>query len=193
MAGPADPQVYVHVRIVMGMIIGLSVARILSGVARFIQHPQGQKISRLHLGWAASTLLDCVLFWWWEYRLATIHWTFLIYFFVLFYASMFYFKCVLLFPDHLGEYASYQQYFYAKRRWFFGLLAVSTILDLGDTLLKGLDYAFSVWWLSGITAPITIVGSLIAMRTRDPRYHAGFLILTLSFQVMEILTLFYTL
>ncbi|TCT02075.1 hypothetical protein [Aquabacter spiritensis] len=175
-----DPQVYFHVRVVMGMVLGLSVARLLSGFAKFIQHPQEHQANPLHLGWAASTLLGCVLFWWWEYRLAEIGtWTFFIYLFVLIYCSLFYFMCVILFPDHLGEYPSYRAYFYAKRPWFFGILAFSYVMDVGDTFLKGQDYVAMVGLVDGVEAAVMGAGCLVAMRTRNPNFHGAFLILTL--------------
>lgn len=180
MAAGYDPQLYFHVRVVMGMVLGLSVTRLLSGFAKFIQHPKENHASPLHLGWAASTFLSAILFWWWEYRLATLqHWTFIVYFFVLSYTSLFYFMCVLLFPDHLGEYGSYRDYFYAKRKWFFGLLALSHAMDVGDTFLKGGEYVQLVGFIEGVEAVVMIAGCLIAMRTRDPRFHGAFLLLAL--------------
>lgn len=180
MAAGHDPQLYFHVRVVMGMILGLSITRLLSGFAKFIQHPTEYRVSPLHLGWAASTLLGAILFWWWEYRLSTIeNWTFIIYFFVLSYTSMFYFMCVLLFPDHLGNYASYRDYFYAKRKWFFGILAVSHVMDVLDTFLKNVEYVQFVGLIEGVEAVVMVSGCLIAMRTRNPRFHAAFLLLAL--------------
>lgn len=193
MALATDPQLYVHVRVVMGMILGLSVTRILSGIAKFIQHPHEHQISRIHLGWAVVTLLSAVMFWWWEYRLSWIEWNFAIYFFVLVYASVFYFMCVILFPDHLGEYGSYSSYFYAKRRWFFGILALSHMLDMVDTSLKGMEYVRLVGALQASVSILLIAGCLIAMRTKSPRFHAAFLVVALGCQILLIAQQLYTL
>ena len=48
---PADA--FVHVRIIIGIILGLSVSRLLTGVARFIQHPGKQNIYPVHIAWVA--------------------------------------------------------------------------------------------------------------------------------------------
>lgn len=179
MAAGSDPQLYFHVRVVMGMILGLCITRLLSGFAKFIQHPRAHKASILHLGWAANLLISAILFWWWEYRLAALpQWTFFIYFFVLTYTSLFYFMCVLLFPDDLGEYHSYDSYFFAKRRWFFGLQALSHVMDVGDTLLKGGDYLQLVGAFQLAETAILVTGCLVAMKVRNRAFHGAFLILT---------------
>lgn len=36
----SSTEIYPHIRIVMGMVVGLAVARLLSGVARIVQHPR---------------------------------------------------------------------------------------------------------------------------------------------------------
>jgi hypothetical protein len=38
-APPVDPQIFSHIRVVMGMVISLSMARLLTGLALFVQHP----------------------------------------------------------------------------------------------------------------------------------------------------------
>jgi hypothetical protein len=100
---PAD--LYVHVRVFIGIILGLSVTRLIGGIAGFVQHPQRLSVWPVHLGWIAWTLLNVVTFWWWEFRLSLIpHWTFGLYFFVCVYASMYYFLSVLLLPGDLEGY-----------------------------------------------------------------------------------------
>ncbi len=62
-------QIYLHVRVMVGIIVGLIVARLLTGMARFIQHPKLYRIYFVHLGWAFTILLSVIHFWWWEFRL----------------------------------------------------------------------------------------------------------------------------
>jgi hypothetical protein len=62
-------DVFPHIRIVMGMVIGLGVTRLLSGVARIVQHPGQYRLYPVHLAWVASMLLLLVHFWWWEFIL----------------------------------------------------------------------------------------------------------------------------
>jgi hypothetical protein len=73
----SNPDLYQHVRVVISIIVGLCITTLLSGFARFVQHPKREKVSILHLGWAASLLLSIIHFWWWEFRLALVpQWTF---------------------------------------------------------------------------------------------------------------------
>ena len=105
----SNPDLYQHVRVVISIIVGLCITTLLSGFARFVQHPRREKVSILHLGWAASLLLSIIHFWWWEFRLALVpQWTFAIYFFVILYAILFYSLCTLLFPSDLKDYSGYE-------------------------------------------------------------------------------------
>lgn len=154
----STPDLYPHVRVVISIIVGLCITTLLSGFARFVQHPRRQRASLLHLGWAFSLLLWIIHFWWWEFRLSMIEeWTFDIYFFVILYTTLYYLLCTLLFPSDLNDYAGYEDYFISRRKWFFGLLAVAFVADVVDTELKGSAYFHSF----GIEYPIRIVGNLI--------------------------------
>lgn len=156
-------ELFPHVRIVMGMIIGLGIARMLTGIAGFIQHPGRYRVSLLHMLWVGSILLELVLFWWWEFGLSRIPvWSFAVYLFLIGYAVVLYLLSALLFPDKISEYAGYEHYFINRRRWFFGLMAASFVLDVVDTLIKGTER-----WsqLSGdylIQVPIGLVLCLVA-------------------------------
>ena len=67
-------DLYLHVRVLIGILLGLSVVRLVGGVARFVAHPGRQRISFIHLGWVAWALLNVVTFWWWEFGLSRIEW-----------------------------------------------------------------------------------------------------------------------
>lgn len=112
MASVPLSDVYVHIRIVISMIVGLCITALLAGFARFVQHPRREHISLLHLGWAASMLIWVIHFWWWEFRLSAVeHWTFGLYLFIILYATLYYLICKLLFPDDIKGYSGYEEYF----------------------------------------------------------------------------------
>ena len=135
-------DIYLHVRVMIGIIVGLSVARLLTGMSRFIQHPKREHVYLVHLGWAIAILLSVVHFWWWEFRLQEIaDWYFEEYACVLFYAILFFLLSTILFPDKLDEYKGFKDYFISRKRWFFGILALTFMVDVWDTLLKGNEYA----------------------------------------------------
>ena len=185
MALPAsNSDLYLHVRVVISIIVGLCITTLLSGFARFVQHPRRERVSILHLGWAASLLLWIIHFWWWEFRLSMVQiWTFASYFFVILYAILFYFLCTLLFPSDLKDYANYEDYFISRRKWFFGFLAATFLADVIDTSLKGSSYLHSF----GIEYPIRIVVNLvicaIAISTSNRRVQLTLLAVSFLYHV----------
>ena len=189
----SSPDLLLHIRVVISIIVGLCITTLLSGFARFVQHPKRAKVSILHLGWAASLLLWVIHFWWWEFRLTLVpQWTFAIYFFVILYAILFYFLCTLLFPSDLKDYAGYEDYFLSRRKWFFGFLAATFVADVIDTSLKGSDYLHSF----GAEYPIRIAVSLavccIAMFTKNRRIQLTLLAVSLLYQISFIVRLYST-
>jgi hypothetical protein len=186
-------DVFPHVRVVLGMVIGLGVTRLLSGVARIVQHPGQYPVSAVHLGWVALMLLTLVHFWWWQFGLFSItHWTFEIYFFVITYAIVLFLLCALLFPDSMQDYSGYEDFFFARRAWFFSSLGATYLLDVVDTLVKGEAHfaRFGDEYL--IRTPIFVALCIVAIWTSDRRFHRAFVALALVYQIVWILRLFQT-
>lgn len=93
-----DIQGFGHVRIIIGFVTGLSVTRILTGFARFVQHPGKQAIYPVHFIWAVFMLLFVTHFWWFQFGLSTIkQWQYPEYAFVISYAALIFFISSLLF------------------------------------------------------------------------------------------------
>lgn len=187
-------DVFPHIRIVLGMIVGLGVTRLLLGVTRIIQHPNQYQLYPVHLAWVGSVMLLLVHFWWWEFGLYTIqHWTFGKYLFLICYSVALFLLTAFLFPDSMRDYTSYEDYFYSIKPWFFGILALTYLLDIVDTLLKGEQHFahFGTEYL--IRTPLLVAGCIIAIVVRDRRYHLVLVAVTLAYQVSWIWRLFDTL
>lgn len=191
---PLAHDIYPHIRIVMGMVVGLGITRLLSGVARVVQHPRRYPPSGVHLAWVAATLLYLVHFWWWEFGLYQISaWNFATYLFIIGYAIALFLLCALLFPDDLHDYADQATFFYARRKWFFGVLMLTYLLDVVDTLIKGEAHfaRFAPEFL--IRTPILVLLCLIAIRSASRKFHAAFVVAILLYQVSWVLRLDFTL
>lgn len=178
-----DP-LFLHIRVVMGIILGLSITTVLKGLAQIIEHPQRRGCSALNLGWVAWTLISLVTFWWWEFRLIEVHrWTFETYLFVIVYCATWFLLCALLFPDDLREYGSYGNYLMQRRRWIFSVIAALTLLDLVDTAIKG----SSRWKLLGAAYPLHAVLMLavavLGWRLRSQRTQLRLVLATLAYQI----------
>jgi len=187
-------DIFLHIRVVLGIILGLSVARLLNGLSRFVQHPGRDRVYLVHLGWVLSMLLMLVHFWWWEFWFFSVPvWTFLMYFFLISYAILLFLLCALLFPDDIAEYAGYEAFFISRRRWFFGILGVTFVFDLIDTLMKG-EAHFALYGIEYfIRVPAYVILCVVAMITTNRRFHAIFVAASLVYQVSWILRLFETL
>lgn len=183
-----NSDIYLHVRVVISIIVGLCITTLLAGFARFVQHPRREHASLLHLGWAASILLWVVHFWWWEFRLATIQqWNFEAYLFVVFYATLYYLLSKLLFPDNITEYSGYEQYFLSRRHWFFGLLAATFVADYIDTALKGTAYLHSFGIEYPIRLAINLILCAVAMFFPNRRLQLTILAASLAYHIAFIL------
>lgn len=188
-----EPELFPHVRIVMGMVIGLGITRLLMGIAGLVQHPHRARLSAIHLLWAGSILIELVFFWWWEFALFQLdNWTFSVFLFIISYAIVLFMLAALLFPDQLSEYDGYEDFFLKRRHWFFGLFATTFVMDVIDSWLKGPDHwaRFGVEYY--IQVPIGLLLCAIAIWTTNRRYHLGFVIVHLAYQAAWIGRLFNT-
>ena len=186
--------IFTHVRIIMGIALGLGITRLLTGTAGFVQHPQRRRVSWVHMGWVLFMLVSLSHFWWWEFWLQGISdWTYEIYFFLISYTILLYFLCALLFPDNVDEYGGYEEYFLSRRKWFFGLLGVTFAFDFVDTLLKGVAHyeRYGLEYL--VRTPILIGLCIAAMFVGNRKLHAAFVIGILLYEASWILRQFRTL
>lgn len=186
-------ELFPHVRIVMGMVVGLGITRLLMTVAGLIQHPQRLRLSSIHLLWVFSILLELILFWWWEFALFRLEqWTFAITLFLIVYAITLFLLAALLSPDNIAEYDGYQDFFLERRRWFFGLFAATFVLDAIDTMIKGDGYWTRFAFDYAIQIPFGLLLCAIAIRSADRRVHLTAVLVHLSYQAYLISRFFYT-
>lgn len=184
-------DLFFHVRVIVGIVVGLSVARLLTGLARFVQHPHREQIYIVHLGWVFFLILAVVHFWWFQFGLSHIErWTFEIYFFVIFYAAMFFFVCSLLFPDRMDEYTGFADYFHSRQKWFYGLLACLFLIDLVDTAVKGAEHFRAYGIAYPIQQSVLAVLAFTAMFVRWRWYHKALVVVAILTEVSWILRQF---
>lgn len=186
-------ELFPHVRIVLGMIVGLGITRLLMTVAGLIQHPHRARISAIHLLWVGSILVELVLFWWWQFALFRLEtWTFAIILFLIVYAITLFLLAALLSPDNIAEYEGYEDFFLRRRAWFFGLFAATFVLDAIDTLIKGEAY----WQRFGldyfIQVPFGLLLCVVVIRSTSRRIHLGAAVLHIAYQAYWISRFFYT-
>jgi hypothetical protein len=182
---------FFHIRMVIGIILGLAITHMLRSAAKFIQHPGRVRPYWVHLLWALYIFLLLTHFWWWEFRLTEVkHWTFQAYLFLIFYIVAFYSLVAMLFPDDIKDFEDYKAYYFSSGKWFFSILALTYLLDIADTLLKGKEYYHHF----GVEYPIrNIVHFTLcigAIWIKKPAYHATICILFILYELSYIFRLF---
>lgn len=176
-------EIFTHVRILIAMIISLSIARILSGVARFLQHPKRNRISALHLLWVFSMLLELILFWWWGVRLGKdVEWTFVAFAFQIGYAITLFLMTALLFPDDIAEYKGYQDFFIQRRYWFFTLLALTWVIDISKAIVAGGNISSTLL----LHASVTLSLCALAAFFKHPKIQIAIVLIYISRQLLSI-------
>ncbi|WP_462321442.1 hypothetical protein [Halochromatium sp.] len=179
-----DPAAFFHVRVIVGVVTGLAIARVLNGLAHFVQAPERKRAYGVHVAWSLLLLLMIMHFWWFEFTLERLdRWTFEAYAFLIFYAALYFFTAAVLFPDRLDGYDDFKAYFYDRRSWFFSLLIILSVVDLVDTALKGMDHFQSLGIAYPIRQGVLILLALIAIPIANSRYHVAFVAFAWATQV----------
>lgn len=168
-----------YVMVLVSIIVGLGVAHLLLGIGGIIDRISGKKetleLSVAHAAWLVGVFGWLVLFWWWEFRFSTrvTEWTVHLYFFLVLYAVTLFLMCVVLVPRTWDGVSSLKDYFLRRRVWFYSLYLFGTLIDIGDSYLKGgIEYLTEVvgpiaWVNTLVTFPLIIIG----MKTRNLTYH----------------------
>lgn len=182
---------FTHVRALIGMIVGLGLTHLLRNFAEIMERPGQRRVYWIHMAWALFVFLYLLHFWWWEFRLSYVAaWSFNVYFFITLYALFLYLLCAFTFSISAAGYPSYRDYFYSRRHWFFGVLAMVFVVDLLDTWIKGAEYFHSF----GIEYPLRnishILLCLLAIIIKSPKFHGTLVIVVLTYQISWIVRQF---
>jgi hypothetical protein len=184
-------EIYLHVRVIISVVLGLGLTRMLSGIARFVEHPGRNRLSTLHLLWVAIILISAIHFWWWEFALQQVpEWRFELFLFVLCYAFLFYLLASLLFPADLEGYQGYEDYFLSRRRWFFGLFAATFLFDWIDTAIKGPERMAMLGPEYLVKIVVCLLLCVAAGWTRDRRFQLAFAAAYLAYNTSWILRIY---
>jgi len=176
--------IFEYISVLTSIIIGLGIAHLLRGMAGLIQHPGDRRIYWVHLVWVVYMFFNMIFWWWWEFSLGKLEvWYFQNYLFVLFYAVVLYLCCAMLFPDKMDDYDGYEDYFVSRRRWFFGLIALTWVIDFYDTWMKGAEHFASAGTEYLAATIISIFAAVAGGVTSNRAYHAVYAIAAMAYQV----------
>src|SRR4029453_17268919 len=180
-----------HVMVLTSIIIGLGITNLLLGLSgaieRFKETTRPFRVSWATVFWLAYLFHLMVLFWWWEFRLLEIlkQWSLWNYFLVICYAVVLFLQVALLITRDWDKVDDLNEYFLAKRRWFYSVFALSLIIDFMDSYMKGgLAYIKGTGILSWGFNFAGILAAVIGFRSKRIRTHSTLAILFFLWQVI---------
>ena len=184
-------EIFSHIKYVIGITLGFSLAHLLKGTVKFIQHPNRVKPYITHLLWVLYMYLTLIHFWWWEFKLSEITtWYFFTYFFIVLYITCYYVICSILYPDDINDYKDYKDYFFSRRSWLFSFLSIAFLADIADTLIKGKEYFYHLGWELPVRNIAHLALCLMAIKIKNPKFHLFLVILFLVYEVSFIARLY---
>lgn len=179
-----------YVMVLASIIVGLGLTHLLQGILDMIQ--ERTRAYWVHLVWVGWAFIQAIFWWWWEFRFSEVDaWTFPLFLFVIGYAFLLYLMCGFLFPKSIDKYGDFRSYFYARRTWFFSVLAAFFAVDLMDTALKGMDYFRGLGLEYIIATPVLLVGALVGALIKHERFHQAFAVFMFVYQLSWALRYFY--
>jgi hypothetical protein len=179
-----------YVMVLTSIIIGLGITNALLGLSsaidRFTESSRPLRLSWASGVWLAFTFLWMVLFWWWEFRLLEIlkHWTLWNYFLIICYAVVLFLLVALLIPRDWDKVEDLNEYFLAKRRWFYSVLVLGLVIDLMDSYMKGgWTYIRGTGILTWGENMAGILAAIIGFRSTNVRTHSMMAILFFLWEI----------
>src|SRR5260370_41704378 len=95
-------------------------------------------------------------------------WSFPWFFFITGYAIAVFMWAYLLFPAEFPAGVDFDAYFFANRRWFFGIQAVVILMDIPETVQKGVMHLRPVPSLYAYTIASLLLGSIVGLIPVQP-------------------------
>lgn len=152
------------------IVLGLSVVELLTGVARTIEQRAKVKPSRLTLLLAAFVALDLSSYWlqaWGLYRGAPLSMGVLTH--GLLAAGAYFVAAYLVFPRETAPRGvkAADTHFWATRRWVFGLILFTNVLNVGTLAILARGFGFmGPPWLMALTATFYIACAVASVAQR---------------------------
>jgi hypothetical protein len=173
-----------YVAVLISIIVGLGITHVLAGIGRVISTSGRVQVYWVHVAWTFYLFVYFVAFWWWEFQLSTVEeWTVQLYLFLVLYATLLYLLCVILYPSELPS--DLRDYYFSRRKWFFGLWIAVYLVDVADTALKGGAHLVSFGLEYPASILVYIALFVVAMRSTDERFHGAFAVGACIYQLYQ--------
>lgn len=181
------------ISIILSIVVGLTITRVLGGLASLVEHRSQLKMNWLSIGWAITVMLWSVAFW-----LGTINdtrplesWTVGSFGILLSMAVVLYFLAAIVLPSRIHPGADLVTHFETVRRPFFLMFALWVILTTVSVLIWGVENLMRSgppFWI-GQSASLGI--ALLGLFTPHRLVHAFILVVSLSLTLALIVVRMY--
>jgi hypothetical protein len=185
-----------YLSVLTSIILALGMTRVLAGVGEMLQARSRRRAYWVHVIWIVNLFLYLVVAWWIFYRWRNQQpWTFFLFIFVLIAPTLLYLASILLFPPEAAgdESVDYKRHFFSNHRAFFIIFALYGLVDVVDTLLKGVPHFLEQGAQYVVSTALFLAGMTIAAITRNERYHQFYAIFFFAQTVVISFALFQTL
>jgi len=163
-----------YVRLISGMVLGLSVSRLLTGIAKMAQKPTLNLSSLVQLLWAFTAFVGIAGFWWEEARtFGQVEWTYGLYIFQIVYCGTYLIICAMIFPDDTDEFPRHLDFLLARRFWFYGAFLVSFVLGIVDVYHKIAPERFWAYLSSGVLNMLLLAALIVALIFKRRAVHVA--------------------
>ena len=185
-----------YLSVLISIILALGMTRVLAGVGEMLQARRDRRIYWVHVIWIVNLFIYLVVAWWIFYRWRNQQsWNFYLFVFVLISPTILYLASMLLFPreSSVDELVDYKTHYYANHRAFFAIFSMFTVVDVADTLLKGIPHFLELGKPYIISSVLYFSGMVTAAITQNERYHQFYAIFFLVQTIVISFILFQTL
>ena len=152
--------------------MGLAVTYLLVGVSEIIHMRHTVRIYWVHIVWTVNVLVYVLAVWWgmfWWNRLQT--WSIEEFLFITIYSIVIFMLAAMLYPREVPEGLDFEAYFFTNKRWFFGIYLTATLLDVVETVSKGVIGLRPVPTEYVIYIPVVLAICATALITKRRRLH----------------------
>jgi hypothetical protein len=172
--------------VLISVILGMGLTHLLKGLAKLIHSGREIRLYWVHVVWTANVLIFVLAIWWGMYWWRGLqNWTFEWFFFISLYSTALYMWASLLYPPEFGQGLDFEEHFFEKKSWFFGIQTMMILMDIPETVEKSVLNLRPIPEQYFALIPVLLLISIVGLATNNRRVHAGlsvaWLISTLSY------------
>jgi len=178
-----------YLGVLISIILGLALTHLLRGLSRLIHMRRTIKPYWVQVVWTFNIVLYVLAYWWgmywWKHQAA---WTVQQFFFLISYATVVFMLGSMLYPPETPSDLDLERHFFDNRKWFFGIQLLAVLLDIPETLLKGVGGLRAVPTEYVVVMPLFIAIAVTGLVTANRKVHAvlapAWLILMLGYETL---------